>query len=81
MQLGILTQGKVKMNKHHPLDYFCYLDKLSKLGVTNMRRAGIYLEGRFLIEAEEAEEILDAWFAGFDVFPANKDPLTKLLRN
>jgi hypothetical protein len=47
------------------LAYFSYLDRLSKLGVANMRAAGVYLEGRFIIEPDEAKEIIDAWFAGF----------------
>jgi hypothetical protein len=69
------------MPQNHPLDYFCYLDKLSKLGVTNMRKAGVYLEGRFMLEHGEAEEILDAWFAGFSP-PADSDPqLVQLLSN
>jgi hypothetical protein len=49
--------------------YFRYLDRLAKLGVANMRAAGIYLEGRFLIEPDEAKEIIDAWFRGFGPIP------------
>jgi hypothetical protein len=45
--------------------YFRYLDNLNKLGVANMRAAGIYLEGRFLLEPDEAVRVVDAWFAAF----------------
>jgi hypothetical protein len=46
-----------------------------------MRKAGVYLEGRFMLEHGEAEEILDAWFAGFSP-PADSDPqLVQLLSN
>jgi hypothetical protein len=62
----------LKNNENHLLGYFYYLDKLQKLGVSNMRRAGVYLEGRFLIEPKEAEEILDAWFARFTEQPDGK---------
>jgi hypothetical protein len=33
--------------------------------VANMRAAGIYLEGRFLLEPDEAVRVVDAWFAAF----------------
>jgi hypothetical protein len=68
------------MQARNLLIYFHYLDKLSKLGVTNMRKAGVYLEGRFLLEAKEAEEILDAWFAGFGKESNPDAELTQLLR-
>ena len=42
--------------------YFRYLDRLNKLDVANMKVAGIFLEARFLIGPEEAEQIIDAWF-------------------
>jgi hypothetical protein len=73
------------MQARNLLIYFHYLDKLAKLGVTNMRKADIYLEGRFLLEPREAEEILDAWFNGYGkaggiARPANDAEFTQLLR-
>ena len=45
--------------------YFHYLDKLNQLAITNMGRAALYLEARFLIERAEAEEILQEWIKRF----------------
>ena len=68
------------MHARNLLIYFHYLDKLAKLGVTNMRKADIYLEGRFLLDPKEAEEILDAWFNGFGKESNPDAELTQLLR-
>jgi len=36
------------------------------MAVTNMGRAGFYLESRFLIDREQADTILQAWLLTFD---------------
>ena len=41
--------------------FFLYLDRLAKLRIAKMCSVGLYLESRFLIDSEEAQEILDAW--------------------
>lgn len=45
------------------LIYLRYLDRLNSFRIVNMALdAGVCLESRFLIEREDAEEIVTAWF-------------------
>jgi len=44
-----------------PEAYFRYPDNLNRLAITNMGRAALSLESRFMIERVEAEEILQEW--------------------
>jgi hypothetical protein len=45
---------------------FLYLDRLNKLGVCDMKDAGIYLECRFLIGTEEAASVLKEWSSSLE---------------
>jgi hypothetical protein len=53
--------------------YFSYLDKLNRMAITNMGRAGFYLECRFLIDREQADTILQAWLLTFDTHSMPSD--------
>lgn len=47
-------------------EYFKYLIELRDIGVTNMRAAGPYLEGKFDVTAQEGIEILKRWINSFN---------------
>ena len=59
------------MNNKHSIkeehaDYYQYLEKLRKSGITNMWGASPYLAKRYALSQEEAGQILAEWIQNYD---------------
>ena len=52
---------------------YSYLDKLNRMAITNMGRAAVYLECRFMIDREQADTILQSWLLTFDTHSMPSD--------
>ena len=55
------------------VQWFRYLDKLRKSGVTNMLGSGTFLVDEFGLSKEKAKEVLVLWMKSFDpAIPADR---------